>query len=97
MVVPKISTVINKINELEQKNEELKTKKWSTEKKIDKPGSVKTNIIIAISGFIISILAIYYYLQQPDKMLEYWNAFLEVYRRLITKGKISPRRKRSSG
>ena len=31
--------------------------------------------------------AIYYYLKQPDKMLEYWNAFLEVYRRLIAKGK----------
>ena len=31
--------------------------------------------------------AIYYYLKQPDKMLEYWNAFLEAYRRLITKGK----------
>lgn len=31
--------------------------------------------------------AIYYYLQQPEKMLEYWNAFLEVYRRLIAKGK----------
>ena len=31
--------------------------------------------------------AIYYYLRQPEKMLAYWNAFLEVYRRLITKGK----------
>ena len=31
--------------------------------------------------------AIYYYLEQPEKMIEYWNKFLEVYRRLITKGK----------
>lgn len=31
--------------------------------------------------------AIYYYLKQPEKMVEYWNAFLETYRRLISKGK----------
>ena len=32
------------------------------------PTSLKTNIIIAISGFIISILAIYYYLQMQEKL-----------------------------
>lgn len=31
--------------------------------------------------------AIYYYLQQPDKMHLYWNLFLETYRKLISKGK----------
>lgn len=50
--------------------EDRKIKDWSIEKKIDKPGSVKTNIIIAISGFIVSILAIYYYLQMQDKLTE---------------------------
>lgn len=53
---------------IQTKNEEHKTKIWSSEKRIDKPGSVKTNIIIAISGFIISILAIYYYLQMQEKL-----------------------------
>ena len=31
--------------------------------------------------------AIYYYLDQPDKMHQHWNTFLEIYRRLIAKGK----------
>lgn len=30
--------------------------------------------------------AIYYHLQQYDKMQAYWNAFLDIYRRLISKG-----------
>lgn len=30
--------------------------------------------------------AIYYYLKQPEKMHRYWNIFLDVYRRLISKG-----------
>ena len=41
---------------------------WSTEKKIDRPGSVKTNIIIAVSGFIVSLFSIYYYLRLQDKL-----------------------------
>ncbi len=41
---------------------------WSTEKKIDKPGSVKTNIIIAVSGFIVSLFSIYYYLSLQEKL-----------------------------
>jgi TolB-like protein len=31
--------------------------------------------------------AIYYHLQQPDKMQVHWNLFLDNYRRLISKGK----------
>jgi TolB-like protein/tetratricopeptide (TPR) repeat protein len=31
--------------------------------------------------------AIYYYLQQPDRMHHFWNLYLENYRRLISKGK----------
>lgn len=31
--------------------------------------------------------AIYYYLNEPEKMNKCWNAFLDVYRRLISKGK----------
>jgi TolB-like protein/tetratricopeptide (TPR) repeat protein len=31
--------------------------------------------------------AIYYYLNQPEKMHTHWNTFLETYRRLISKGK----------
>jgi tetratricopeptide (TPR) repeat protein len=31
--------------------------------------------------------AIYYYLDQPEKMHAHWNTFLETYRRLISKGK----------
>lgn len=31
--------------------------------------------------------AIYYYLQQPERMQHYWNLYLETYRKLISKGK----------
>jgi TolB-like protein len=31
--------------------------------------------------------AIYYYLGQYDKMQDYWNAFLDIYKQLISKGK----------
>ena len=56
------------VSTIQTKKGEHHTKKWTTEKKIDKPVSVKTNIIIAVSGFIVSILAIYYYLQMQEKL-----------------------------
>ncbi|WP_205511597.1 tetratricopeptide repeat protein [Longitalea arenae] len=31
--------------------------------------------------------AIYYYLQQPERMQYYWNLYLETYRKLISRGK----------
>lgn len=46
--------------------EEKKLKPWFTSKNIDKPPSVKTNIIIAVTGFIVALVSIYYYLQLQD-------------------------------
>lgn len=48
--------------------EKEKPRVWVADKKDDKQGSVKTNIIIAVSGFIVSILAIYFYLQMQEKL-----------------------------
>ncbi|OQP58355.1 tetratricopeptide repeat protein [Niastella populi] len=41
--------------------------------------------------------AIYYYLNQPDRMHHFWNLYLENYRRLISKAKNLPGRKPLTG
>src|SRR5690606_7585944 len=48
--------------------EERKLNSWFSSRSIDKPTSVKTNIIIAVTGFIVALVSIYYYLQLQDNI-----------------------------
>jgi TolB-like protein/tetratricopeptide (TPR) repeat protein len=48
---------------------------------------LKQNPTVKIADADAYYAAVYYYLNQPDKMHRYWNLFLDTYRRLISKGK----------
>jgi TolB-like protein/tetratricopeptide (TPR) repeat protein len=48
---------------------------------------LKQNPAVKIADADAYYAAVYYYLNQPEKMQQYWKQYLDTYRRLISKGK----------
>jgi TolB-like protein/tetratricopeptide (TPR) repeat protein len=48
---------------------------------------IRQNLAVKIADSDAYYAAVYYYLNQPERMREYWQLFLNTYRRLISKGK----------